>query len=272
MMARNCDGFWRLLHGDLAALLGRTDLSWGTARVYLALADLTRGYGKERDAVSLGQIGERAGMERKHVVRALRLLGNLGLYARGKPVGQTAIRWVVWPPPSAPGKGAVGVPKAGSTSTRKGVPCAGSRSVPKAGSRSVPRAGTHQEGRSTKKGRAAKPPSAGNLVKGWAEGLKDRDIPFENRGKVAGAFKRMLGKGGASRQEQLTQAIKRWFGADRGDFGIELFEIKINGGDKELLGRSGSSRKEIEEYARQLEANGQPEEAARVRAQAGVAA
>jgi len=33
------DGFWRLSHDDLAAVLARTDLKWETARVFLAMAD-----------------------------------------------------------------------------------------------------------------------------------------------------------------------------------------------------------------------------------------
>jgi hypothetical protein len=61
-MSNTDGGFWRLPHDHLAALLTRRDLSWAVARVYLALANLTRGYGKERDEVSLGQIAEKAGM------------------------------------------------------------------------------------------------------------------------------------------------------------------------------------------------------------------
>jgi phage replication O-like protein O len=67
-------GFWRLPHDDLGALLARTDLTWETARVYLALADLTIGWCKKRDAVSLSQIAEHTGMDRAHVCRALRAL------------------------------------------------------------------------------------------------------------------------------------------------------------------------------------------------------
>ncbi|MCX5653726.1 MAG: hypothetical protein NTY65_03635 [Planctomycetota bacterium] len=55
-------GFWRLRHDHLATLLARRDLSWAVVRVYLALADLTVGYRKERDEVSLSQIAETAGM------------------------------------------------------------------------------------------------------------------------------------------------------------------------------------------------------------------
>jgi len=33
------NGFWRLHHDDLAAVLARTDLSWETARVYLGEYD-----------------------------------------------------------------------------------------------------------------------------------------------------------------------------------------------------------------------------------------
>jgi len=104
------DGFWRLRHDDLAALLARRDLSWETARVYLALADLTRGYGRDRDAVSLSQIADLAGMftmaadgarryEVRHVRRALKTLAVLGLCGQAPTSGQAVIRWVEWPPP-----------------------------------------------------------------------------------------------------------------------------------------------------------------------------
>lgn len=104
-------GFWRLSHSDLTAVLARTDLSWETARVYLALADLTFGHGKGQDRVSLGQIAEQAGMfihsdgqrlpDRSHVARALKHLEKLGFYGCQVGKGKSIFRWVVFPPPTA---------------------------------------------------------------------------------------------------------------------------------------------------------------------------
>lgn len=128
------DGFWRLSHEDLYVVLARTDLSWETARVYLALADLTIGYGKEKDTVSLGQIADAASMDRPHVVRALKCLSRLGLYGQEKVSPQKVVRWVAWPPlPVARDGNIQGV--------AKGVAEAGSRTVAKG----VAKAGTHQD-------------------------------------------------------------------------------------------------------------------------------
>ena len=127
-------GFWRLSHEDLTRVLARTDLSWETARVYLALADLTIGYGKEKDTVSLGQIADATGMDRPHVVRALKCLSQLGLYGQEKVSSQEVIRWVAWPPlPVANDGNRQGV--------AKGVAGAGSRTVAKG----VASLGTHQD-------------------------------------------------------------------------------------------------------------------------------
>jgi len=102
-------GFWRLEHDGLAALLARSDLSWETARVYLALADLTIGFGKRKVVVSVSQIGKVAGIpDRGHVQRALNRLAGLGLYGQCEADGQRVTRWVVWPCPP--------VAKAGSSS------------------------------------------------------------------------------------------------------------------------------------------------------------
>jgi len=93
-------GFWRLLHEDLAALLARRDLSWEVVRVYLALADLTVGYGKDKDFVSITQLEGYTCIDRRHVWRALKRLGELGLYHE-EVLGPTKVRrWVTWPPPA----------------------------------------------------------------------------------------------------------------------------------------------------------------------------
>lgn len=91
--------FWRLEHGDLAAVLARTDLAWASARVYLALADLTLGHGKDSDMVSVSQIGDLASVARWHVSRALSDLASRGLYGHETLGPRKVRRWVIWPPP-----------------------------------------------------------------------------------------------------------------------------------------------------------------------------
>ena len=136
-------GFWRLRHDHLSAVLSRRDLSWESARVYLALADLTAGYGNARDVVSLGQIADRAGMDRSHVVRGLNRLARLGLCGQ-TPAGQgKVVRWVTWPPPAAADVGSVA--RAGNGSVAQ----PGSRGVAKG----VAGAGTHQDTKKEKKNR-----------------------------------------------------------------------------------------------------------------------
>jgi len=147
------NGFWRLQHEHLAAALARHDLSGEQLRVYLALADLTRGYGRERDVVSIGQIAEHTGnLRRPHVVRALHVLEESGLYGQAPAKGQSVTRWVVWPPPPVPDAGntPATVPALGNTT----VPTVGNGTVPKA----VPALGKHQD---TKKEKKEKKPSRG---------------------------------------------------------------------------------------------------------------
>ena len=96
----NSKGFWRLEHDSLAALLARADMCWGDARVYLALGDLTLGYRKERDRVSLSQIAKRAGMSVRHVTSAIKRLKAAGLYGQCPANGQSMTRWIIWPAPA----------------------------------------------------------------------------------------------------------------------------------------------------------------------------
>jgi hypothetical protein len=128
-------GFWRLRHADLAALLARTDLTWETVRVYLALADPTIGWGKKRDVVSLSQIAKHAGMfyaedgsqrpDCSHVSRALRTLAEAGLCGSTPGKGQRVVRWVTWPPPQAAPETAA---EAGTTATHGSSATAGAGS------------------------------------------------------------------------------------------------------------------------------------------------
>jgi len=161
-------GFWRLRHDHLAALLARRDLSWSAARVYLALADLTWGYGRDRDEVSLSQIAEHTGMfltdpdgetrpDRAHVVRALKRLEECGLYGCASGEGQAMVRRVVWPPPeyhpaagtADPGTAAKAGNSAAALGGSSGAAVEGSGTVAKAaaqaGSGTAAQAGTHQD-------------------------------------------------------------------------------------------------------------------------------
>ena len=122
--------------------------------MYLALADLIHGWGRNRDVVSLSQIGEHAGVSRRpHVRRALLALAKRGLY--GQPAwlvifvrqapgrGQDVIQWVTWPAPTAPtlGNTSPAVPSVGNTP----VTSQGNTTVPTVGNVTVPSLGTHQE-------------------------------------------------------------------------------------------------------------------------------
>ncbi len=109
-------GFWRLRHDHLAALLAlrfeakrgkvagkkALHLSAEELRVYLAMASLTVGYGKERDIVALSQIDDIADMgDRPHVVRTLKSLQKKRLYGQVEDEAGNVWRWVKWPPPVA---------------------------------------------------------------------------------------------------------------------------------------------------------------------------
>jgi phage replication O-like protein O len=159
-MDQAAGGFWRLCHDDLAASLRRHDLPGEALRVYLAVADLTIGYGNPRDAVSLGQVSEHTGIARRHVARAIRRLEAAGLAGHAPGKRQALTRWVAWPAPAVPEAGTVPgagtAPEAGNTT----APEAGNKTVPKG----VPRAGTHQDSKkeeATKKVAAKAPQAAG---------------------------------------------------------------------------------------------------------------
>jgi hypothetical protein len=174
-------GFWRLQHDELRALLARTDLTWETARVYLALADLTLGWGKTRDVVSLSQIANHAGMfyeaedgsqcaDRAHVCRALRALAAAGLCGSAPSKGQMVVRWVTWPVPQA-GSGTVAT--YGNSAGAETAAVRGSSSVAegvaKTGAKGAATAGNHQdvqEDQDTEKERDRQRPRPASLSEG----------------------------------------------------------------------------------------------------------
>ncbi len=78
----------------------------------------------------------------------------------------------------------------------------------------------------------------GRLVALWCRGHKAQTgqaYPASGKGRLAGSLARLLGDFG---EEATAAAIGRWFGADRRDFGIGLFEARLKGADAELTGRS----------------------------------
>ena len=142
------NGFWRLEHKDVAAILSRRDLSWETARVYLALADLTLGYGNPKDTISIDQIGALAHTNHWHTDRALRKLHRAGLYGEKKLSTRRILRWVIWPKESAVSTEA-GTKKRTSDSTKGGTNTILPVSTGE-GTKVSTRVGTHQEKTSKK--------------------------------------------------------------------------------------------------------------------------
>jgi hypothetical protein len=59
-----------------------------------------------------------------------------------------------------------------------------------------------------------------------------RDLP--NRGQVGNTIKRLSASFSAA---DLDGAIRSWFTQDRRDYGVGLFKMKLEGGDRELLKR-----------------------------------
>jgi len=90
-----------MLHRDLAVLLAIPGLTWETARVYLAIGDLTHGRGRPRAVVGVGKIAAMTRLDRRHVHRALRRLAELGLYGQRTIAPRVVERWIEWPPGGA---------------------------------------------------------------------------------------------------------------------------------------------------------------------------
>lgn len=243
MSARN-DGFWRLSHDDLAAVLARRDLTGEQLRVLLALADLTLGYGKSRDTVSLGQIAKLAGgLRRPHIVRALSDLADKGLYGQAPAAGQSVTRWIVWPPPVPDdGNTPATVPALGNTT----VPAQGNRTVPKA----VPALGTHQDSKKCKKQKeacAASPPDPRIrvFIDWFSETFKARlGRPYiVVGGKDGRLVKAMLGRLGDGGLDKLKAAAGRMlsddWGGPRADIGLLSSRLNQWLGDAPAAKRGG---------------------------------
>jgi hypothetical protein len=77
----------------------------------------------------------------------------------------------------------------------------------------------------------------GKLVALWAKGYRarlSRPMPSGERGRVVGVLKNLLA---SFPPEDLAPAVGRWWGADRPDFGIALFRLRLEGGAADLTGR-----------------------------------
>lgn len=116
------------------------------------------------------------------------------------------------------------------------------------------------------KGGAAKPPpsetpaptappesvkkATGRLVKLWHDKYAERRgyrYPKSEKGKLVGILGNLLT---IASEADLTASITRWFGANRKDFGIELFKLKLVGGDAELTDRDVQQPQPGDEQAR----------------------
>lgn len=86
------------------------------------------------------------------------------------------------------------------------------------------------------------PGNAGELVALVAKGHKAHfggPMPGSERMKWGGALKGLLGE---YEHDQVKQAVGRWWGADRRDYGFALFIHKFKGRDAELWGRSAGGK------------------------------
>jgi len=86
--------------------------------------------------------------------------------------------------------------------------------------------------------------AGGRVIALWCQGHKLRTgtkYASSAKGRLAGTVARLLTDFG---EDQLTQAVGRWFGADRQSYSIGLFERKLTDGDADLTGRAvGQDRK-----------------------------
>jgi len=94
--------------------------------------------------------------------------------------------------------------------------------------------------------------AGGRLVKAWCEGFKrwiGNPVTRGAKGRLAGTVKRLLAD---FSEDTLTTAVAAWFAKDRGDYGVELFEKKLQGGDRDLLPRPEQSPPRDEYSERKL--------------------
>jgi hypothetical protein len=133
-VASNSNGFWKVRHEDMAALLRRTDLGWELVRVLLAVADCTHGRGNpDGSLVSVSQITDLAHVDRRHVSRALRRLAHLGLYGQDHEGDGPVRRWVVWPVPPIASQGDIALRGASASQGNSAIASQGAKvSPPKA--------------------------------------------------------------------------------------------------------------------------------------------
>ena len=196
-------GFWQLQHDDLQALLQCPGLCWGTVRIFLSLGDLTLGWGKAKDVISLGKIARFSGIHRKHVPEAINRLRELGLYGEKRLSARKVVRWILWPDTMA------GVPEAGDMQDGQGVPEVGSMSVPEAGSESAPVAGDTLKKKTKRPSRKAEADGHQKFVEWFCdEYQRQTGIAYDFQGgKDGAALKALLKKYTVKELQAMTTAM-----------------------------------------------------------------
>jgi len=217
-------GFWKLHHRDLAAILRRRDLSLREFRVLLALASLTQGYGKDRDVLTAGRIAAITGDPPRHVYDSLRTLAQKGLVGKESLGSKRVLRWVNWgslngksdlarlhatassdAPPSEempPDPGSHIPPNPG----RVIPPSSGRVIPPSSGSHIPPSSGTHQEvNKKHKKGEEGFEGAAVQILKAYAE-VKPPSIDG-SRGRARKHILKLLGR---HPPEDLLRAVENY--------------------------------------------------------------
>ena len=90
------------------------------------------------------------------------------------------------------------------------------------------------------------------MMAAWCEGFKRRTsnaVVQGGKGKLSGTIKRLVKD---YSEADLSGAVSAWFARDRSDYGVELFEMKVQGGDRELLPRPEQSPPRDENSERKL--------------------
>jgi hypothetical protein len=80
----------------------------------------------------------------------------------------------------------------------------------------------------------------GRLVAVWVEAFKAKtgqSFPQSDKGRLGSTLKTLASDFG---EPTVMAAVGGWFGASRKEYGMQLFCMKLKGGDAELLGRAAS--------------------------------
>lgn len=196
-------GFWKLHHDDLQAFLQCSGLSWESARVFLALGDLTLGWGRDKGIVSVGDIARFAGMRRKYVLRAIARLRELGLYGENRLSDRQTERWILLP------ERAGGSPEAGGTQGVTDSPEVGANS-PEAGATNGPDLGATLKTKDVKTPRLTAGKGGHQQFVEWfcAEYERQTGIKYKfQKGKDGSAVKALVKEHTFGELQALTKAM-----------------------------------------------------------------